>query len=126
MPAVLEELHDFITDLEGEGHQLAGKIRDFYDRVKDEVGDLLDGGRSELEEFLTGFVGKLRPELEKLKADIVAEVTAEVQKVTGEVQNVAHEVQVVVNGHLSPEAVDKAVRDAVDRAAKTGGAVSTH
>jgi len=116
--SVLDELHDIITDLEGEGHQLAGRFRDFYDRVKHEVGDLLDGGKSELEQFLGGLVSTLRPELDKLKADIVAEVVAELGKVTGAVQDVVHEVQVVVGGKAVSEST---VAEVAGRVAEQAG-----
>lgn len=84
MSAALDELHHVITDLEGEGHSLAGRFRDLLDRIKTDFKHLVSGGKDELETFVESLVETLTPELDKLKADVVAEL----HKVLGEVKAV--------------------------------------
>jgi hypothetical protein len=95
MSAALDELHNVITDLEGEGHTLAGRFRDLLDRIKADFSHLVGGGKGELETFVESLVATLVPELNTVKGQIVAEVIAEVRKVTDEVK-------AVVNGHSEP------------------------
>ncbi|MFI5814832.1 hypothetical protein ACIA7S_28230 [Streptomyces sp. NPDC051643] len=106
----LNDLHDFITDLEGEGHSLAGRLRDLFDRIKTDVTHLVGDGENELERFTRGLVDTLVPELAKVKDQVVAEVKAELKAVE-------QQVIVTIDGtQLAPEylaeVVDKASRAA--------------
>lgn len=86
MSQPLDELHHIITQLEGEGHALAGRAHDVLERLKADWLSLAGGGRIELETFLQGLIATLAPELDKVKADAVGAVVAEVRKIAAEVK----------------------------------------
>jgi hypothetical protein len=89
MSDLIDELHGLAEDLEDEGHSLAGRFRDLVERAKADFGHLLGGGKNDLEAFVTQFVGTLAPELDKLKAQIVAEVVVELRKALADVAQLA-------------------------------------
>lgn len=100
MSRVLDELHHLITDLEGEGHSLAGRFRDAADRLKADF-EHLTGGKSELDAFVKGLVASLVPEVDRAKVAAVAEVLAEVHKVGDEIKTA---VEASLAKHTAPAA----------------------
>ncbi|MFG3287278.1 hypothetical protein ACGF3G_00445 [Streptomyces sp. NPDC048179] len=84
--SLIDEFEHVVTDLEDEGHNLAGRFRDLVDEVKDKFGHLIGGGRDELDAFVKSLVATLVPELDKVKDEVVTAVIAELGKVVGEIK----------------------------------------
>ncbi|MEU2426915.1 hypothetical protein ABZ619_38885 [Streptomyces sp. NPDC007851] len=92
MSSPLDVLHGLVNNLEDEGHVLAARFRDLVDEFKDKFGHLIGGGADELDAFVSSLVGKIAPELETVKEQIVTAVVAELAKLTAEVKATVEDV----------------------------------
>lgn len=80
----LDELHHLIMELEGEGHALAGRLRDTLDRLRTDFTALAVGGTTELGLITRELATALAPQLNELKTELFRLLLTEVQKtITG-------------------------------------------
>lgn len=95
---ILNPLHEVITDLEGEGHALAGRLHDVADRLKADIDHLIHGKKSEVDTFVKSLVDSLIPELDRVKVEAVAKAVDEVHKLGDELKTKLDEIHKAVSG----------------------------
>lgn len=83
MSAITGRFHDFVTQLETEGHHLADEARSLFSHYEHEAAAVVDGVRPVLDDLRTGITADVKAVIAEAKteaADVVARVEAAVAK----------------------------------------------
>lgn len=74
MTAALAELHDLITDLDGEAHPLAGRFRDVAERLRVDLEEARAEGQFRRDSFADAVADRIRSDLQEIRAQIVTDL----------------------------------------------------